>query len=200
MGRRPLLKPCNIVRSSQPQRASSTMFRLRQKHSRRRSEQFTKPDAHRILAEQSLLRAVTGGIAVALLASWLWAVFSMNTGRVFPWFSVLMGAVIGIAVQRLGRGLDWRFPLLAAMVACVAAYLGNLMIGVLETGRYIEESALRVFGGLSLDTMETFFSNTINPIDHIYAVCAAGVAAFFANRRLNRREVLAVRTMSSEKQ
>jgi len=172
------------------------MFRLKQKHSRRRPEQFAKPDARKILAEQSLIRATIGSFAMTLLLSWLFAVFSMNSGLVFPWFTVLMGAVIGFSVQRFGRGLDWRFPLLAAVMACIGAYFGNLMIGVLETGRYIEEPAIRVLGGLSRDTMENFFSNTINPVDHIYAFCAAGVAAFLANRRLNRREVLAVRTLA----
>jgi hypothetical protein len=172
------------------------MFRLRQKHSRRRPEQFAKPDVRKILAEQSLVRAAGGSLAVTLLLSWLFAVFSMNSGSVFPWVPVLMGAVIGLSVQRFGRGLDWRFPLLAAVMACIGAYFGNLMIGVLETGRYIEEPVIRVLGGLSRDTMENFFSNTINPVDHIYAFCAAGVAAFLANRRLNRREVLAVRTVA----
>lgn len=174
------------------------MFRLRQKHSRRRQEEFPEPNARRIIAQQSLSRAVIGGIAVALLLSWAWALFSMNTGRIFPWFSILVGAVIGQAVQRFGRGLDWRFPVLAALLACIAAYFGNLMIGVLETGRYIEASPVSVFGGLSRDTLENFFSNTVNPVDHIYAVCAAGVAAFFANRRLNRREVLAVRMLEKK--
>jgi hypothetical protein len=106
----------------------------------------------------------------------------------------LLGALIGLAVQRFGRGLDWRFPLLAAVLACITAYLGNLTIGVVETGRYIEASPLRVFAGLSPDTMHNFFGTTIGPVDHIYAFCAAGVAAFLANRRLNRQEVLAVRT------
>ncbi len=170
------------------------MFRLKQKHSQRKQHKHPEADACRILAEQSFVRAVLGGIGVALLLSWVWANYSMNSGRVFPWFSIVMGALIGFAIQRFGRGLDWRFPLLAAVLACIAAYFGNLMIGVLETGRYIEASPLRVFGGLSRDTMENFFGNTINPIDHIYAFSAAGVAAFFANRRLNRREVLAVRT------
>lgn len=134
---------------------------------------------------------------VGLLFCWLWAMLSMTSGRVFPWFSVLNGAVIGIAVQRFGRGLDWRFPVMAAVVAGLAAYTGNLIIGVFETGTYIEAAPLSVLGGLSADTMEKFFQNTINPIDHIYAFCACGVAAFFANRRLKRHEVLGLRTISS---
>jgi hypothetical protein len=176
------------------------MFRLRQKHSKRKPEQFARPDARKILSAQSMPRAFAGGMAVTLLLCWLWALYSVSSGRVFPWLSVLIGALIGLAVQRFGRGLDWRFPLLAAVLACIAAYFGNLMIGVVETGRYIEASPLRVLRGLSADTMEYFFGSTVGPVDHIYAFCAAGVAAFFANRRLNRREVLAVRTIADKVQ
>ena len=141
------------------------------------------------------MRAVFGGLAVAVLLSMAWAQYALTTGRVFPWFSVIVGALIGLAVQRFGRGLDWRYPVIAATIAGLAAYFGNLMIGVVETGRYIDASPASVFAGLSIDTMENFFGNTINAIDHIYAFCAAGVAAFFANRRLNRAEVYAVRTL-----
>ena len=156
-------------------------------------------DGKRLLAEQSVRRGMMGSIAVAFLLCWLWALFAMLTGRVFPWFSIIIGALIGMAMQRFGRGLDWRFPVMAVVIAGVAAYAGNLMIGIFETGRYIEEEPIRVVGGLSLDTMRNFFRNTISPVDHIYAFSACGVAAFFANRRLKRHEVLGLRMLDMEK-
>ena len=169
------------------------MFRLKQKHSRATTDKLPPADGRRLLAEQSLARGLAWSIVVGLLLCWLWAILSVTSGRVFPWFSVLNGAVIGIAMQRFGRGLDWRFPVTAAGIAGLAAYAGNLIIGIFETGRYIEAAPLQVLGGLSADTMENFFQITISPIDHIYAFCACGVAAFFANRRLKRHEVFGLR-------
>jgi hypothetical protein len=124
----------------------------------------------------------------------------MLTAKVFPWITIVMGAIIGMAMQRFGRGLDWRFPVMALVIAGIAAYAGNLMIGVVETGRYIEEPPIRVMGGLSADTMRNFFRNTISPVDHIYAFSACGVAAFFANRRLKRHEVLGLRMAEKNRQ
>ena len=152
-----------------------------------------------ILAQQSIGRAIGGGIAVVLVFGWSWATLSIATGRVFPWLSVLIGALVGVAVRRYGRGLNWRFPVIAALLAWIGAYTGNLIIGIVETGRYLDAGVFNVFAGLSKDTMENFFTITVSPVDHIYAFCAAGVASFLAKRRLNRREILAIRTLDSGK-
>ena len=174
------------------------MFRLPQKHSRKQPDTGPRPDATLILAQQSVGRAIAGGIVIVMVFGWIWTTISMETGRVLPWFSILMGMIVGLAVQRAGRGLDWRFPVIAAILAWSGAYAGNLMIGIVETGRYIEARPFSVLAGLSRDTMENFFALTVSPIDHIYAFCAAGVASFLAKRRLNRREVLAIRTLNRE--
>lgn len=176
------------------------MFRLKQKHTQKLQNRLPPADGRQLLAEQSAGRALLGGLGAALVLCWGWALLSMTTSRVFPWMTILIGALIGLAVQRFGRGLDWRFPVIAVVISGGAAYAGNLMIGVMETGRYIEAETFRVIGGLSLDTMRNFFRNTINPIDHIYAFCACGVAAFFANRRLQRHEVLGLRTLNRDTQ
>lgn len=138
-------------------------------------------------------------MAAVVVLGWLWATVSVATARVFPWMTIVIGAVVGVAVQRFGRGLDWRFPVIAAVLAWSGAYVEILMVAIAETGRYIEAAPLRVFAGLSKDTMENFFANTVTPVDHVYALSAAGVASFFAKRRLKRREVHALRTMARNK-
>ena len=174
------------------------MFRLKQNHGQERVRRLPPADGSKLIAEQSVLRGLLGTMGVALLLCWGWALFVMATNRLFPWFTVLMGVLVGLSMQRFGRGLDWRFPLMAVVIAGMAAYFGNLMIGVLETGRYIEAEPLEVLKGLSSGTIRNFFRNTIGPIDHIYAFSACGVAAFFANRRLKRHEVFGLRKMRND--
>ena len=174
------------------------MLRLKKKHSPNQEYTGPPPNAALIISQQSVSGAIAGGIGVVIVFGWLWATLSVRTGLVFPWLSVLIGVFIGLAVRRYGRGIDWRFPVIAAAIAWSGAYAGNLMIGIVETGRYIEAASFSVFLGLSRDTIENFFANTINPIAHIYGFCAAGIASFLANRRLNRREVLAIRTLRKE--
>lgn len=175
------------------------MFRLKQKHTRKPADKLPPADGHRLLAQQSIARGVAGSTAVALMLCWMWALFSINTGKIFPWFTVPIGALIGVAVQRFGRGLDWRFPIVALVVTGIAAYAGNLMIGILKTGQYLGANPVQILSGLSGDTMRVFFRDTISPIDHIYAFSACGVAAFFANRRLKRHEVVGLRAVERDK-
>ena len=174
------------------------MYRMKQKHTPNPAKQLPPADGRRLVAEQSLGRGTLGTFAVGLLLCWVWALFAMTTSSVYPWFTIPMGALIGIAMQRFGRGLSWHYPVIAAVIAGVAAYAGNLLIGVFETGRYIEATPVEVLRGLSSDTLRNFFRNTINPVDHIYAFSGCGVAAFFANRRLKRHEVLGIRNFERE--
>jgi len=174
------------------------MIRLKQKHSKDQKDKMPPADGRRIVQAQSVRRALIGGVGAAIVLSLLWAQLAMMSGKVYPWFSILAGALVGIAVQRFGKGLDWRFPVIALVLATVTAYMGNLMIGVLETGRYIDASPVSVLRGLSTDTFRNFFRNVIGPVDHIYAFSAAGVAAFFANRRLKRHEVVGLRQFQKD--
>ena len=108
--------------------------------------------------------------------------------KVFPVGSIVQGVIIGIAVQRSGRGLDGRFPLIAGVAAWIGAFSGNLFIALVFTG--METSDI---GGDWLEILRSFYVNTVSIIDVIYAFCAVAVAAFFAKRRLNRYEVFALR-------
>ena len=84
------------------------MFRLKQKHSKRQGEPRPPADPQKLLREQSFRSAViaaTGTIVVCNAAQvWLAAA----TGKYFPWFCILQAFLIGYAIQRAGRGLDWQ--------------------------------------------------------------------------------------------
>lgn len=119
---------------------------------------------------------------------------TLLTGRVFPWFSIIQGAFVGLAVRRFGRGLDWRFPLVAAVAAWGGAFAGNFLIAIPTTAEELGVSALDVLRGLTWWSVELFFAELITVVDYIYAFCAVAVAMFFSKRRLNRYEHFALRT------
>lgn len=127
---------------------------------------------------------------------WLW--LSNVTGSFFHWYSLLQGPLIGVGVQRAGRGIDWRFPLLAACVALVAAFSGNFLVSLMTSSAELGVSALQVLLGLTAWSWQTWYAEVLSPVDLIYALAAAAVAAFYSRRRLSRQEIFALRSRAKE--
>lgn len=164
------------------------MFRLRQKHSRNQGRDTVSVNAENLIAAQSVRAAITGAAIAIICSNVLWAYTASVSGRFFPWISILQGVVIGIIVQKTGRGLDWRFPLVGALGAWIGAFSGNLFIAVVFTG------AENGFGSSSWwQILTSFYVHTVSVVDIIYAFCAVAVATYYSKRRLNRHEVLALR-------
>ncbi len=164
------------------------MFRLKLRHSRHLDDKSPAVSAEKLMAEQSVRAATTGAAIAIIVVNILWAYSASASARFFPWIAIFQGAAIGIAVQKAGRGLDWRFPLIAGIAAWTGAFSGNLFIALLfttaDTGS-VPNSWLQI--------LQSFFSNTVSGADVIYALCAVAVATFHSKRQLNRHEVLALR-------
>jgi len=167
---------------------------FRKKKSARAGGPPPRPDPQKLIAAQSLRGAIAAAVVATLLSSWFWMYVAILFGRVFPWFSILQGALIGLAVRRFGRGFDWRFPLTAGLVAWTGAFFGNLLIAIPATSDELGVTSLEVILGLTWWSFQVFFDEVITAVDHIYAFCAAAVAMFYSKRRLNRHEVFALRT------
>jgi len=148
----------------------------------------------RLVAAQSLRSAIVAAVIVMIAYSLLWSLFSLAMEKVFPWLSLLLGVLIGLAVRRAGLGLDWRFPVCAVVATLSGIVAGKAVIAAVFTagGLSMEAFAL-LFGGSSDVDWSGFFSEVMTPADLIFAVFAAAIAAFFSLRRLNRRQYLALR-------
>ena len=164
------------------------MYRLKQTHSQHLHETNTPASAEKLIAEQSVRAAVTSAAIAIIVCNILWLYTASAFGRYFPWIAILQGVAIGFSVRVAGRGLDWRFPLVAALAAWVGAFTGNLFIALAFTAA--QNAAIDQGWWLILTS---FLVNTVSAIDVIYAFCAVAVAIFYSKRRLNRHEVFALR-------
>ena len=175
------------------------MLRLKRKHEGQADDVLPPPDPQALIAAQSPGKAVVAGTVTMLILCVLWTAITVATGRIFPWFSIVMGAIVGRIVRRYGLGLDYRFPLLAAALVCTGAFLGNLMIAIPATADELDASVWQVIRGLTWRSFEIFFDEVITAVDYIYAGFAAALAVFYARRRLRRDEEFALRTMKGSK-
>ena len=173
-------------------------LRLRKKHGSGRATPVTAADGKRLLDSQSLRNAIVAGLIVILVFSLLWISLSELTNRVFPWMTVLLGFLIGHGVRLAGRGIDWRFPAVAAFMAVAGSLLANIVVAASVTAEGFGTGTLDVLAAVTSMTWPVFFDEKVSFADIFYAAVAAAIAAFYANRRLTRSQYRAVRLLSEE--
>lgn len=155
--------------------------------------EFGAEDGKRIVQRQSLREALVAGLIVVILFGILWAMLSTLSNRIFPWMTLVLGILTGLTIRRAGHGIDWRFPVLAALVTLFGAVAGNVVVAAAFTAAALDTSTLAVLGAVTNMTWPVFFDEVISAADIVYALFAAAIAAFYANRRLSRGEYLALR-------
>lgn len=168
-------------------------LRLRKKHGTGEKRDIAPADGERLVRRQSFGNAVAAGVIAITVFSMFWILISAFSNRVFPWMTVLLGAAIGIAIRRAGRGVDWRFPVLAALLALGGSVLANIVVAASTTAETFGTGTLHILRAVTSMTWPVFFDEVWDVADTFYAVVAAAFAAFFANRRLTRAEFYALR-------
>ena len=172
-----------------------SVFRLPKRHAGATAHS-TPELGGQLVNEQSLSNAFFAGLIIIIVFSILWAMASTLINRILPWMTAILGILIGLGVRRAGRGLDWRFPVLAAVLAVFGALLSNVVVAAAFTAAALDTSTLHVLRAVTAMTWPVFFDEALSAVDAVYGLVAAALAAFYANRRLTRAEFHAVRTMS----
>ena len=167
-----------------------SIYRLRHRH---KPGAASEVDAKALIAEQSLRSASLGALAAVLILTAVWVYAVMLFDQFFPWIAAVQGFFVGRAVQHFGRGIDWRFPALAAVAAIVGAFFGSFVSALFLTSREFGMSPLPLLGEISWHTVRTFATREFGVIGIIYAATSASIAGFFASRRLTRAEAIALR-------
>ena len=169
------------------------VLRLPKRHAPKVRREVTAADGARIVSAQSVRDATIAGLVAVIVFCILWSMLSALIDRIFPWFTMLLGLLVGLVVRRAGHGIDWRFPTIAAAYALLGSLAGNIVVAATFTAAEFETGTLTILGAVTSMTWPVFFAEVMTPPDLIYALFAAATAAFFANRRLNRAEFLALR-------
>ena len=172
-------------------------LRLRKQHGDGSGLDVTAADGARLVRAQSFRNAVVAALIVLVVFCVLWVSLSALANRVFPWMTVVLGAMLGLGIRRAGRGVDWPFPVLAAVMA-LAGSISNVVLAAATTADSYGTGILEVLRSVTTMTWPVFFDEVWNVADGFYAVVSAGVAAFLANRRLSRVQFYALRRWREE--
>ena len=170
----------------------NNLLRLRRKHGEGRPLDVSADDGAKLVRAQSLRNAVMASLIVFVLFCLAWLTLTAATGRVFPWLTVLLGWLTGIAVRRVGRGVDWRFPLLAGIATLLGCVGSNVVLAASTTATEFGTGTLDILRAVTTLTWPVFFDEVWNIGDTFYAVFSAGLAAVLAPRKLTRSEFFAL--------
>ena len=168
-------------------------LRLRRKHGEGKSPPVTAADGARLVKAQSLRNAIVASLITFIAFCLVWIALSGTTGRVFAWMTVLLGVGLGVVIRATGRGIDWRFPLLAAGMALGGSVVSNIVLAASTTASEYGTGTLDILRAVTGMTWPVFFEEVWNVADGFYAFVAAAFAAFLAPRRLSRSERFALR-------
>lgn len=177
---------------------SSHPLRLKKKHGEGQRPEATAADGARLVRAQSLRNAVVAGLIVLIAFCLLWVAASALTGRVFAWMTVVLGYMLGLAIRRAGRGVDWRFPTLAAAFALGGSVFSNVVLAASTTAAEFGTGTIDILQAVTSMTWPVFFDEVWNIADSFFAVLSAGLAAFLAPRKLSRSEFYALRMWRRE--
>ena len=169
------------------------VLRLPKRHSREGAGRPDPEAGSRLVRAQSLRRAAIAAVLAVIGFGAIWVLLSTALDRLFPWMTVVQGAIVGLAVRRAGRGLDWRFPTVAAIAAVLGALVGNVLVAASFTAAEFGTGILTVLRAATSFTWPVFFEEVMTPADVIYGLAAAAVAAYYANRRLTRDQYASYR-------
>lgn len=171
----------------------SQVLRLRKKHGTGQRSDITAADGERLVQAQSLRNALAGGLVTIVVFSLFWVSISALTNRFFPWMTVVLGVLIGFVIRRAGRGVDWRFPAMAAVLAVLGALAAHVVVAASYTAETFGIGTLDILRAVTGMTWPVFLDEVLTIADGFYAVVAASFAAFLANRRLSREQFYALR-------
>ena len=178
---------------------NNNLLRLWKKHAPGENAGVTSADGGRLVNAQSIRNAVVSASIVIILFSMFWAALSDLTNRVWPWMTMLLGVFLGLAVRRAGKGVDWRFPLLAAVFAVGGALFANIIVAAALQASDMGIGTIQLLGSVTIWTWRDFFSMVITPADVIFSGFSAAIAAFYAYPKLTRNQFLALKLWQQER-
>jgi len=139
--------------------------------------------AEKLLSEQNFVAAVVVGAVATLLAATIYSVITNRWDFSYGFAAAGIGIVVGISMQYLGRGIEMKFAVAAAVYTIAGCLLGNVFRVV---------SPLDIFRSNDFLLIAGRSVSYISFVDLVFWFVAVFAAAFFAKRPLSRSDRLAI--------
>lgn len=115
---------------------------------------------------QSLSRGIAGGVIAGLIGSILWAVISYATDYQIGWMAIGIGFLVGMAVRIMGKGIDFTFGIVGAVISFFSIVLGNLILYCVVLADFFGVSLFNTFSDLG--AVVELLVDSLEPMDYLF--------------------------------
>lgn len=142
-----------------------------------------------IRANQNLSMGILGGAAAAAVGAILWGVITYVTAFQIGWMAVGVGCLVGLAVRKLGQGIDTSFGVAGAMLALAGCVMGNLFASCIAISQQAHIGLGVVLGRLDIPIIVDIMAQTFSPIDLLFYGIAVYEGYRFSFKRMSEEEL-----------
>ncbi len=140
---------------------ANSPLRLRKRHGDGKPVDASVADGQRLVDAQSPRNAIMAGLIVIIVFSIFWVSVTTLSNKHFPWFTVILGMMLGYAIRVTGRGLDWRFPTMAAALAMLGSLCSNIVVAASVTAERESTSTIDILLSVTTLTWPVFFDEVM---------------------------------------
>ena len=136
------------------------------------------------MMEQNFPAGIMAGLLAAVIGAAIWAAISVATERQIGYMAIGMGALVGIAVRKLGKGYDMQFGIAGALLALLGCLIGNYFMACGFIAKELEIGVLGAMGSLNPGGVVDLLRSNFDGMDVLFL----GIAAYtgFRISRIDR--------------
>jgi len=134
--------------------------------------------------QQNFALAVPAGLAAAAVGAVLWAVVTYVSGMELGLVAIAVGALVGLAIRKVGRGLDQQFGFLGAGCAALGWALGMILSDLAFAAKAVDRPITDVAATLGAGQTVTLAVQGADAMDLLFLAIAVweGYKLSFAYR------------------
>ncbi len=122
--------------------------------------------------QQDFARAIPVAILAAVAGAILWAAFGYFSGMSLGLVAILIGALVGYAVRRVGRGVDRKFGYLGGAASALGWALGTWMCDLALLAKAAGRPVLEVLGNVGFIDSIAFAFRAADAMDLLFLAIA----------------------------
>jgi hypothetical protein len=123
-------------------------------------------------AHQNFAAAIPAGLAAALVGAVLWAAFVYLTGIKLGLIALAIGAMVGLAVRKVGHGLDPQFGVLGGVCAALGWALGTVLCDVAFIAKDVDQPFFTVLANLGIARSASIAIGSADFMDIVFLAIA----------------------------